>query len=85
MPPTKDSPFTPPISQDEGYNHGVSINSIIVTPRVPTLSEQSPNVGIRTDEEIQMSESALKKQSAEVDAPKARVAELEKVNLITLL
>ena len=42
-------------------------------------------MGIRTDEEIQMSKSTLKKQSAEVDALKARVAGLENINLITLL
>ena len=37
MPPIEDLPSTPPTSQDEGYGHGVSVNSMIVTPRVPTL------------------------------------------------
>ena len=40
MPLTEDLPSTPRISQDEGYGHGVSIDSRIVTPRVPILSEQ---------------------------------------------
>ena len=51
MPPTEDSPSTSPISQDEGYVHGVSINSMIVTPRVPILSEQLSNVGTSMDAE----------------------------------
>ena len=38
----------------------------------------------KKNEEIKMSESALKKQAAKVDALKAKVAELEKVNLIIL-
>ena len=49
MPPIEDLPSTPPTSQDEGYGHGVSIDSMIVTPCVPTLGEQLPNVGISTD------------------------------------
>ena len=36
------------------------------------------------NEEIKVSESALKKQAVEVDALKARITELEKVNLIIL-
>ena len=53
MPPTEDLPSTPPTSQDEGYGHRVSIDSMIVTPRVQTLGEQSPNVGTSTDAEPQ--------------------------------
>ena len=49
MPLTADSPSTPLISQYEGYGHGVSIDSMIVTPRVPVLGEQLPNVGTSTD------------------------------------
>ena len=51
MPPIEDLPFTPPISQDESYGHRVSIGSMIVTPHVPTLGEQLPNVGISIDAE----------------------------------
>ena len=53
MPPVEDLPFTPPTSQDEGYSYGVSIDSMIITPHVPTLGEQSPNVGTSTDAEPQ--------------------------------
>ena len=35
----------PLASQDEGYGHGVSIDSMIITPSVPILGEQLPNVG----------------------------------------
>ena len=38
----------------------------------------------RKNKEIKVSESALKKPATEVDALKARIAELEKVNLIIL-
>ena len=38
----------------------------------------------KKNEEIKMSESAMKKQAVKVDALKAKVAELEKVNLIIL-
>ena len=38
----------------------------------------------KKNEEIKVSESALKKQATEVDALKARIAELEKVSLIIL-
>ena len=38
----------------------------------------------KKNEEIKMSESALKKHAAEVDALKARIAELDKVSLIIL-
>ena len=53
MPPAlvEDLPSMPPTSHDEGYDHGVSINCMIVTPRVPTLGEQLPNVGTSTDAE----------------------------------
>ena len=46
MPHTEDFTSTPPTSQDEGYVHGVSIDSMIVTPRIPTLVEQ---VGVARD------------------------------------
>ena len=37
----------PPLaSQDEGYAHGVNIDSMIVTPCVPMLGEPSTNMGI---------------------------------------
>ena len=49
MPFIKDLPSTPRISQDEGYGHEVSIDSMIVAPRVPILGEQAPNVGTSTD------------------------------------
>ena len=51
VPSVEDLLSTPPTSQDEGYGHGVSIDSMIVTPRVPTLGEQLPNVGTNTDVE----------------------------------
>ena len=38
----------------------------------------------RKNEEIKVSESALKKQATKVDALKARITELEKLNLIIL-
>ena len=37
VPLVKDLSSMPPTSQDEGYGHGVSVDSIIVTPLVPTL------------------------------------------------
>ena len=49
-----------------------------------TSISKTENLLKKKNKEIQMSESALKKQAAEVDALKARVVELEKVNLITL-
>ena len=49
MPSIKDLPSTPPMSEDEDYGHGVSIDSMIVTPRVLTLVDKSPNVGTNTD------------------------------------
>ena len=49
---TEDLPSTPQISQDEGYDHGVSIDSMIITPRVPTLSEQAPNIGTSTNADL---------------------------------
>ena len=48
MPHVEDSPSTPLTSQDEGYGHRVSIDSMIVTPRVPILGEQLPNAGTST-------------------------------------
>ena len=51
MPPTEDLRSTPLVSQDEGYDHEISIDSMIVTPCVPTLGEQIPNVGTSTDAE----------------------------------
>ena len=34
---------TPPTpSEDEGYGHGITLDSMIVTPRVPTLVESQP-------------------------------------------
>ena len=53
MLPTEDLSSTPQTSQDEGYDYGVSIDSMIVTPCVPKLGEQSPNVGTSTDVERQ--------------------------------
>ena len=53
MPPIKDLPSTPPTSQDKGYGDGVTIDSMIVTPHVPTLGEQFPNVGTSIDAEPQ--------------------------------
>ena len=53
MPPIEDLPSTPPTSQDEGYGHGVSIDSMIVIPYVPILGEQLPNVGTSIDTELQ--------------------------------
>ena len=35
---------TPPPFEDEGYGHGVTLDSMIVTPRVPILVEESTNV-----------------------------------------
>ena len=49
IPFTEDLPSMPRISQNEGYGHGVSIDSMIVTPRDPILGEQLPNVGTSTD------------------------------------
>ena len=51
VPSFEDLPSTPSTFQDEGYGHGVSIDSMIVTPRVPTLGEQLPNVGTSTNVE----------------------------------
>ena len=52
MPHIEDLLTTPPTSQDEGYGHGVSIDSMIVTPCVPTLGEQLSNVGTSIDAEL---------------------------------
>ena len=47
---------------------------------IKTFVSQTESLLKKKNEEIQISESALKKQSIEVDALKAKVAELEKVN-----
>ena len=47
-----------------------------------TSISESENVVKKKNEEIQMSESALKKQAAEMDTLKTRIAELEKVRSI---
>ena len=51
MPPIEDLSSTPLVSQGEGYGHRVSIDSMIVTPRVPILGEQVPNIGTSTNAE----------------------------------
>ena len=51
MPQTEEFPSTPPAFQDEGYGHGISIDSMIVTPRVPILGEPLPNVGAHIEAE----------------------------------
>ena len=35
----------PPPSEDEDYGHGITLDSMIVAPRVLTLVEESINVG----------------------------------------
>ena len=43
---------TPPHpSEDEGYGHRISLDSMIVTPRVPTLVEESTDVGTKGEPE----------------------------------
>ena len=67
MPLTKDLLSTPLVSQDEGYVHRVSIDSMIINPRVPILGEQLPNVGTSADadsEEIPQNKINLLKQAA---------------------
>ena len=54
MPLLEDSPSTPLISQDEGYGHGVSIDSMTVTPRVGTLGEQLPNVELKKGPKVKL-------------------------------
>ena len=41
----------PPSSKDEGYGRGVTLDSIIMIPRVPTLVQESINVGIKDEAE----------------------------------
>ena len=53
LPEIEDLPSTPPASQDEGYGHGISIDSMIVTPRVLILGESIPNIG--TNKEAKLS------------------------------
>ena len=48
----------PPPFEDEGYSHGVTLDSMIMTPRVPTLVEEPINVGI--EDEIETPEETLK-------------------------
>ena len=50
----------PPTSQDEGYGHGVSTDSMIVTPCVPMLGERSTNVGTK---EVTTPNEALAQQT----------------------
>ena len=52
----------PPPSKDKGYGHGVTLDSMIVTPRVPTLVEESINVG--TEEETETSTETSKEFAA---------------------
>ena len=55
LPPSKCLQNTFPLpSQDEGYGHGITLDSMIVTPRVPTLVEESTN--IRTEGESETPE-----------------------------
>ena len=55
-PPSSEDPqnASPLPSQDEGYGHGITLDSMIVTPRVPTLVEESTNIG--TEGECETSE-----------------------------
>ena len=71
MPLTKDLLSTPLVSQDEGYVHRVSIDSMIINPRVPILGEQLPNVGTSADVnpgEGYQSKISLLKQAASMVA-----------------
>ena len=56
---TEDLPFTPRTSQDEGYGHGVSIDSMIVTPHVSMLGEQVPNIGTSADADSEVPENKI--------------------------
>ena len=66
MPLIEDLPSMPLVYQDKGYGHGVSIDSMIVTPHVPILGEQLPNVGTSADadSEIPQNKINLLKQAA---------------------
>ena len=45
-PPSEDFQNTSLLpSQDEGYGHGITLDSMIVTPCVPSLVEDSTDVG----------------------------------------
>ena len=41
----------PPPFEDEGYSHGVTLDSTIMTPRVPTLVEEPINIGTENEGE----------------------------------
>ena len=49
VPPTAAQTTPPPPAKDEGYGHGVTIDSMIVAPCVPTLVEESTNVGTKDE------------------------------------
>ena len=74
MPPIEDLPSTPPASQDEGYGHGISIDSMIVTPRVPILGEPLLNVGTNTKAEL----SRVHQSSNALELLKRAVMNIEK-------
>ena len=59
MPLIEDLPSTPRISQDEGYGHGVSIDSMIVTPHVSMLGEQVPNIGTSANVDLEVPENKI--------------------------
>ena len=65
MPLTEDLPSMPQISPDKGYGHGVNIDIMIVTPPVPILGEQPPNVGtsVDADSEVPQNKINLLKQT----------------------
>ena len=52
----------PPPSEDKGYGHGVTLDSMIVTPCVPTLVEESINV--RTEDEAETLEETVEEFAA---------------------
>ena len=61
----------PPSSEDKGYGHRIILDSMIVTPRIPTLVEDSTDVRIErepeTSEEIQEGFAANSSSSEKVD------------------
>ena len=70
----EDLPSTPPASQDKGYGHGISIDSMIITPRVLILGESIPNIG--TNKEVKSSK--VPQSSNALDALKHVVMTIEK-------
>ena len=74
MPQTEEFPSTPPAFQDEGYGHGISIDSMIVTPRVPILGESLPNIGTNKETES----SKVPQSSSALDVLKHAVMTIEK-------